>query len=86
MWRYGLLSAPIWGLALFYLFSFEWALSVYLVCVCLSFGLYAWLTDQQFRLHESAPRHVLGGSHENQEKRSAVSFISKMSGISRWQC
>lgn len=51
MWRYGLLSAPLWGLALFYLLSFEVALSVYLVGVCLIFGLYAWLIDRQFRLH-----------------------------------
>lgn len=50
MWRYGLLSAPILGLALFYLLSFEWALTVYLIGVCLLFGLYDWVTNRQFRI------------------------------------
>ncbi len=44
MWRYGLLGMPVGGLALFYLLSFERALLVYLLSVCLAFWLYAWLT------------------------------------------
>lgn len=51
MWRYGLLSAPLLGLALFYLLSFELALTIYVVGVCLIFWLYDWLTNRQFRMH-----------------------------------
>lgn len=50
MWRYGLLSAPILGLTLFYLLAFEWALSLYLVGVCLLFALYDWLAGREFRM------------------------------------
>ena len=51
MWRYGLLSAPLLGLALFYLLSFELALTLYVVGVCLIFWLYDWLTNRQFHMH-----------------------------------
>lgn len=50
MWRYGLLSAPLLGLALFYLLSFELALTLYVVSVCLIFWLYDWLTNRQFHM------------------------------------
>jgi hypothetical protein len=40
MWRYSLLGAPVYGLALFYLLAFEQALLLYLLAVCLAFWLY----------------------------------------------
>jgi hypothetical protein len=40
MWRYGLLGVPVYGLALFYTLSFEQALLLYLLVVCLAFWLY----------------------------------------------
>jgi hypothetical protein len=47
MWRYGLLSTPLLGLALFYLLAFERALLVYLLGVLLACWLYDWLTGRQ---------------------------------------
>lgn len=51
MWRDSLLSAPLLGLALFYLLSFELALTLYVVGVCLVFWLYDWLVSRHFRTH-----------------------------------
>lgn len=46
MWRYGLLGAPVFGLALFFVLSFEPALILYLALVCLAFWLYYRLTER----------------------------------------
>lgn len=40
MWRYLLLGMPVFGLLLFFAWSFERALNVYLVVVLVSFGIY----------------------------------------------
>ena len=48
MWRYGLLSTPVWGLILFYLLPFERALLVYLPSVCLACWFYDWLAVRQW--------------------------------------
>lgn len=45
MWRYGLLGTPVFGLVLFFVLSFEPALILYLVFVCLTCWLYYRLTE-----------------------------------------
>ncbi|MCL4859753.1 MAG: hypothetical protein KJZ93_10130 [Caldilineaceae bacterium] len=45
MWRYGLLGTPVFGLALFFVLSFEPALILYLVFVGLACWLYYRLTE-----------------------------------------
>lgn len=49
MWRYGLLGAPVFGLVLFYTLSFEQALLLYLLVVCLAFWLYDRLAERAER-------------------------------------
>jgi hypothetical protein len=46
MWRYGLLGAPVFGLALFFVLSFEPALLFYWAIVCLAFWLYYHLSER----------------------------------------
>jgi len=46
MWRYGLLGAPVFGLALFYTLPFESAFLVNLPGVGLAFWLYDWLAER----------------------------------------
>jgi hypothetical protein len=48
MWRYGLLGAPVLGLVLFFVLSFEPALLLYLALVCLAFWLYYRLTERAY--------------------------------------
>lgn len=48
MWRYGLLGAPVFGLVLFFVLSFEPALLLYLALVCLAFWLYYRLTERAY--------------------------------------
>jgi hypothetical protein len=54
MWRYGLLGAPVFGLALFYMLPFEPAFLVYLPGVCLAFWLYDRLAERTAAAQESA--------------------------------
>lgn len=56
MWRYGLLGAPIFGLALFYPLPFEPALLVYLPGVGLAVWLYDWLAKRAAAAYSSARR------------------------------
>jgi hypothetical protein len=88
MWRYGLLGAPIFGLALFYTLPFEPALLVYLPGVGLAFWLYDRLAERSCSagisalasLAQTANRRAGGAGYSTAAKRVTVAQAKKGQG------